>query len=397
MPTTSVNRMSAQPHPAKVRLLPWNIPAWAVDAVLIFVTVLGSLRRPFEESGGPVAADWFALVAGVVLLLTRRRFPLSTLAVAVVATAAVVIAIDGPTMLLAVSMVVLYTVGLESERRVALVAGSATIVIFAGLFIVLLEQGTVDGSGLAAIAWPAFAVAAGIGVRTSRLNVFAVQERARQAEASREVESQRRVVEERLRIARDVHDLVAHHIAVINVQSGVAGHLLESNPEAAGQALGLVRGAASTVVDQLGELLGVLRSPDDVGEPIAPTPDLAAIEDLISSFAASGLEVRRETSGSRREFSGSAQLAAYRVVQEALTNAHKYGSGVVDVARHFDQHGLEIIVSNPIDGTAEAGSGFGLVGMRERVEAVGGTLETGPTPDGHHFRVVATIPVKAES
>ncbi len=397
MATTSVNRMSAQPHPAPVRLLPWHIPPWVVDAVLICFTVFASLRRPFEASGAIAPADWFALVAGVVFLLTRRRAPLATLIAAVVTAAVVVVAIDGPSMLLPVSLIVLFTVGLECERRVALLAGSATIATFAGLFIVLLEQGTVDGSGLAAIAWPAFAVAAGIGVRTSRLNVFAVQERARQAEASREVEAQRRVVEERLRIARDVHDLVAHHIAVVNVQSGVAGHLLETNPEAAGEALGLVRGAAATVVDQLGELLGVLRSPDDVADPHAPTPDLAAIEDLISSFAASGLEIRRETSGRRRAFSGSAELAAYRVVQEALTNAHKYGTGAADVALHFDHDGLEIIVSNPIDHTAATGSGFGLVGMRERVDAVGGTLETGPSADQHRFRVVATIPVKAES
>lgn len=224
----------------------------------------------------------------------------------------------------------------------------------------------------------------------------AAQERARQAEASREIESQRRVIEERLRIARDVHDLVAHHIAVINVQAGVAGHLIDSDPEAAGQAISLVRGAASTVADQLGELLSVLRSPGDIDGPIAPTPDLDAIEYLISSFAASGLDIRRETSGARREFSGSAQLAVYRVVQEALTNAHKYGTGSADITLRFDDHGLEVSVSNSINHAAPEGNGYGLIGMRERVEAVGGTLETGISPDESRFNLVATSPARSD-
>ncbi len=388
--------MSAEPHPDGVRLLPWHIPAWVIDASLISVTIVGFLRQPFAATGGFEAADWFALVVGVVFLLTRRSFPVQTLIAAVSTSAVVVAMIDRPTMLLPVALAVLFTVGLQCERRTALVAGAATIVTFSGLVIALLQQGKLDGAGLASIAWPAFAVAAGIGVRASRQNLSAAEERARQAEASREIESERRVIEERLRIARDVHDLVAHHIAVISVQAGVAGHLVDSDPEAARQALGLVRGAASTVVDQLGELLGVLRSADDVDDPIAPTPDLAAIEDLISSFAASGLEVRRETSGARRQFSGSAQLAAYRVVQEALTNAHKYGRGVVDVALRYNELGVEVAVSNSIDHVAPAGNGYGLVGMWERVEAVGGTLVTGTSPDKTRFNLVATIPAKTD-
>jgi signal transduction histidine kinase len=146
------------------------------------------------------------------------------------------------------------------------------------------------------------------------------------------------------------------------------------------------------VVDELGDLLGVLRSPDDVGDPTAPTPNLAAIEDLISSFAASGLYVRRETSGIRRDFSDSAQLAAYRVVQEALTNAHKYGDGQADVAVRFDDRGVEIAVSNSIDHSVPQGNGFGLVGMRERVEATGGMLTAAPSADGSRFDLIALLP-----
>lgn len=384
--------MSEQPHPVGVRLLPWHIPPWVIDGLLVSFAVIGFVRRPFAESGGHEAADWIALVAGVTFLLTRRRFPIPTL-VAAVATSLFVVAItDRPSMLLPVSLAVLFTVGLQCGRRVALTAGAVTMALFAGMVIALLQRGDLDGAGLASIAWPAFAITAGIGVRASRQNLAATEERARQAEASRELESERRVIEERLRIARDVHDLVAHHIAVINVQSGVAGHLVESDPVAAVQALSVVRNAAATVVGELGDLLGVLRSPDDVDDPTAPTPDLAAIEDLISSFAASGLQVRRETSGTRRNFSDSAQLAAYRVVQEALTNAHKYGTGQAEVAVRFDEHGVEIAVSNSIDRSSPQGNGFGLVGMRERVEATGGTLTANQSADGSRFDVIALIP-----
>lgn len=390
--TANVVAMSEKPDPIGVRLLPWRLPTWVFDGLLISVAVIGFALEPFPESGGYEAVDWITLVAGVAFLLTRRRFPVPTL-VAAVATALLVVAIiDRPSILLPVSLVALFTVGLQCGRRVALIAGAVTMVLFAGVVIALLQQGDLDGDGLAAIAWPAFAITAGIGVRASRQNLAATEERARQAEASRELESERRVIEERLRIARDVHDLVAHHIAVISVQSGVAGHLVESDPVAAVQALGVVRSAASTVVDELGDLLGVLRSPDDVGDPTAPTPNLAAIEDLISSFAASGLYVRRETSGIRRDFSDSAQLAAYRVVQEALTNAHKYGDGQADVAVRFDDRGVEIAVSNSIDHSVPQGNGFGLVGMRERVEATGGMLTAAPSADGSRFDLIALLP-----
>ena len=331
-----------------MRLLPWAVPSWLFDVGLVSIAVIGFLRRPFSTDGSFEVADMIALVLGVAFLLARRRFPLASLAASAIASVVVVASMDRPSMLLPVTLAILFTVGLERERRVAMIAGAVTTVLFGALVIALLQQGTIDGAGLASIAWPAFAVAAGIGIRASRENMASAQERARRAERSRELEAERRVVEERLRIARDVHDLVAHHIAVINVQAGVASHLMTSDPGAATEAVDTVRGAASTVIDQLGELLSVLRSADDADEPIAPTPNLESIDDLISSFSASGLVVRRETTGAPRPLSESGELAAYRVVQEALTNAHKYGDGSVDVALRFDDAGLEVGVRNAV-------------------------------------------------
>ncbi len=388
--------MSEQPHPDRVRLLPWAIPDWLIDAVLISITIVGFVARHTVSDDGFETAEWISLAVAVVLLLARRRYPVQTLAIAVAASAVVISVTDRPPVLFPVALMALFTVALQFPRRTAIVAGAVTTASFLLMITTLLRRGVIDGAGLAAIAWPAFAAAAGAAVHSTRLNVASAEERAHRAEESRELEAQRRVVEERLRIARDVHDLVAHHIAVVNVQSGVARHLLDTDPAAAGRSLDIARSAASTVVDELGELLGVLRSPDDSGEPTTPTPDLAAIDDLISSFASSGLAVRDERSGTPRPLSGSAELAAYRVVQEALTNAHKHGDGTASVALRFNDDGLSIVASNPVSGNGNdiQVHGFGLIGMRERVDAVGGAFEAGLSDDGRQFEIAATIPRK---
>ena len=178
------------------------------------------------------------------------------------------------------------------------------------------------------------------------------------------------------------------------MQSGVAGHLRTSDPAAASEALDVVRGAAATVVDELGELLGVLRTRDDAGEPTAPMPNLEAIADLIASFAASGLVVEHETSGTARPLTPSAELAAYRVVQEGLTNAHKYGHGSAKVSITFEPTRLRVRITNRVDSDATVGNGFGLLGMRERVEAVGGSLLIDADGPGREFRLEATLPTK---
>lgn len=388
--------MNEQPHPDRVRLLPWRIPDRLIDTALVIVLIAGFLIRQSVDDVGYDATEWIALGVAIALIPARRLYPVPALVIAIAAAAVAVAVIDRPSVLVPVALVALFNVAQHHDRRTAILAGAATTVCFLLMFTILLGQVPLGGAGLASIAWPAFAATAGAAVRSTRENVNAAEERALRAEESREREAERRVVEERLRIARDVHDLVAHHLAVVNVQSAVAGHLIESDPPAAAEALTAVRGAASSVLDQLGELLSVLRSPDEFDEPTAPTPNLAAIDDLISSFTTIGLEVRTETSGAPRPLSGLAELTAYRVVQEALTNAHKHGDGTATVALRYDDAGLGVSVTNPFNGTvvADAGSGFGLIGMRERVEAVGGTFEAATSDDGHQFAITATIPAK---
>ena len=384
--------MSEQPHPEGVRLLPWRIPSWLVDAVFVAMTVLGLIGRRSVGAETDSLIEWAAMVIAIVVILGRRRYPIPALTLGVVTTVGVVATTDQPSVIMPAVLVALYVVATQYRLRTALVVGVATTVVFASLVVALLEHGRIEGAALASIAWPAFAIAAGAAVRVGRQNLAAAESRALRAEATRELEAGRRVAEERLRIARDVHDLVAHHIAVVNVQSGVAGHLLRSDPDAAETALDAVRDAASTAVGELGELLGVLRAPDDTTTDgrTDPTPDLDAIDDLIASFSASGLAVEHQTTGARRLLSPSAQVAAYRMVQEALTNAHKHGDGAATVAQRFDDEGLEIIVVNRTRSETTSGNGYGLIGMRERLEAIDGELSINQT--GGQFTVRAVIP-----
>ena len=397
MSVTTLPAMTEQPHPNRVRLLPWSISPWLIDGLLIGLLLIGATLRSLVEDDADLAFGLAIVAIAGPLLVLRRSHPLPVLVVTVVAALVLAVAAGEPNLLMPAALVVLYTVATEFPWRIALAAGGATVAAFIAVLLVYLEPGRLDGGLLAAMAWPALATAAGSAVRAGRENLAQTQERVRRAEATRELEAERRVVEERLRIARDVHDLVAHHLAVVNVQSGVAAHVLRSDPDAAGTALEAVRTSASTAVAELGELLGVLRDPGDTDAAgsVRPTPDLDAIDDLISSFSASGLVVEHRVTGAPRPLSPTAQVAAYRVVQEALTNAHKHGDGRAVLAQTFDDEAMTIEVSNriPVDGGPDVGpSGYGLIGMRERVEAAGGQLTVDAGRE--RFTVVAALPAR---
>jgi signal transduction histidine kinase len=185
---------------------------------------------------------------------------------------------------------------------------------------------------------------------------------------------------------------VAHHISVINVQAGVARHLMDSSPDQARTALGLVREASKTVLSEMSSVVGLLRTQEE-DEPTEPAPGLARLEALVESARSAGLQLRWTSTGQPYELPSINDLTAYRVVQESLTNAVKYGSGTADLVIDHGPTAVRIDVRNPVGATppASAGGGHGLIGMRERVEAVRGFLVTGPTADGT-FTVHAEIP-----
>jgi signal transduction histidine kinase len=238
-------------------------------------------------------------------------------------------------------------------------------------------------------------------VANHRAYIAAVEERARRAENSREEEAHRRVIEERMRIARELHDVVAHHIAVVNVQAGVAAHLIHRDPTAAAHALSHVRAASRSVLSELSTLLGVLRAAGDTDAPTEPAPGLQRLDTLLESLRRSGLSVTASCHGDRRPLPAGIDLAGYRIVQEALTNVQKHGDGGAAVVElGYDPHHLTIRIRNNA-GTGRPrrhegnGTGHGILGMRERVAALGGTFAAGPQASGG-FAVYAKLPLPVE-
>lgn len=381
--------------------------AAAVATVPLLVEATDALDVGASLDGIDVATSALAFV----LISVRRLAPLPVMAIALVA--AVVAQLPDPDyIVLQVAVcLVLYTVASTCDR---VVAWSVGIVAGATLFAAatLTTVGPwYDGENLEVIAWAAVATAAGDAVRSRRSYVTAREERAaalrdraERAEQALEQEARRQVIEERLRIARELHDVVAHHIAVINVQAGVAAHLVHDDPDGAEQALTHVRRGAHSVLAELGGILDVMRSDDTVDtiEATDPLPTLEQLERLIEGFRAVGLDVEWHTAGTRRPVSPTVGLAGYRIIQEALTNAHRHGSGGdVELSVDYRRDSLDIEVVNacrvPSDDStpSDARAGHGIIGMRERVAAAGGAIETGPTSEGT-FRVFVSLPSTEE-
>jgi signal transduction histidine kinase len=298
-----------------------------------------------------------------------------------------------------------YTVATRSTGRTAWLLGGSAALLSYGASVLW------PGVAWAGTPWWArgnigllfavlMAVAIGDAIRTQRAYVAAVEGRARRAEESREQEAHRRVIEERLRIARELHDVVAHRLALISVQAGVATHLMHSRPEQAIAALSHVRQAANTAVTELGTVVSVLRQDGDPDPTTLPAPGLADLPGLLDTVAASGLRVRFQQKGTTRALPAAADLAAYRIIQESLTNAHKHGAGgTADLDVVYRDDGVTIDVSNPVrvpgPDDSVVGTRHGLIGMQERATALGGALRARPI-SANVFAVHAFVPAVPE-
>jgi signal transduction histidine kinase len=329
-----------------------------------------------------------ALAGGA--LAGRRRWPLAVLAV--VTTALAVYAVrsypGGPVF---VSLfVALYSVGTSRDRRTALVAAA---VAAGGLLVASEVAGTGPGLvHLVSVGWAAAAVFLGDAVRSRRDQVTALEERARQLEQSREEEGRRRVAEERLRIAQDLHDSVAHSMATINVQAGVAAHVIDRHPDRARDALVVIQQASGEVLDDLAAVLGLLRVGSGTEPALAPTPSPAQLAALVESARRAGLEVLLRMERDLADVPQPVGVALYRIVQEAMTNVVRHAGPGARATVTISTHGAGGLCAEVVDdgsgsdGSSSDGSrpgpGVGLVGMRERAEATGGRLEAGPRPGG---------------
>jgi signal transduction histidine kinase len=332
-------------------------------------------------------------------LLGRRRAPLPVLVVTL-ATAVLYAATGHEEFPMAVTVLVaLFSVAERHAWPVALAAAAATAVV---AFVAGQELDDVprfDDRNVVELGWCFAAFGLGVAARIQRAYLTEALDRAARAERTRDEEARRRVAEERLRIARELHDVVGHTIATINVQAGVAAHLVEDEPAEARLAISRVRQASGTALREMRATLGLLRTPDTPEGPAEPVHGIQEVRQLVDRARADGLPVTLELDiEADRPLPAVIGLTAYRIVQEALTNVAKHAHAPTTVAVLLRRDDRLITVDVVDDGdAAPAGDdaplgGEGLRGMRERVAAVGGRLQAGPRKGGG-FEVHANIPI----
>ena len=372
-----------------------------VAAGLCAFTLLTTAMGPPGLRGQLNAGAVVAAAAGFGALVARRRWPLIVLAVTVIAEELFFMLSGARDGVLLAPLVALYTVADSPGRRSRSLAFGGLAVLALTAFHMLMRHSAAMGpENLALVALGSLAVAAGDASRSRKAYIAEVEERARRAERDRDAEARRQVTEERLRIARDLHDVVGHHLALINVQAGVADHVLTSRPDQAREALAHVRKATRAALDDVTATVGLLRQPGDPAAPVEPVASLAGLDDLIGSFRRTGLRVLHAVDGAVRPLPPATDLTAYRVIQESLTNVRKHaGAAATTIRVSYQPRALCLEVEN--DGGRQEGrgpvaggtaAGHGLTGMRERVTAAGGHLEAGPQPGGG-FRVSAVLPL----
>ncbi|GAA2695468.1 sensor histidine kinase [Actinoplanes palleronii] len=341
-------------------------------------------------------ADVAGVVVATIAMTVRRKWPREAL----VATTCAIIAHSWtnadrhPLLILAAGMCS-YTMATRSTRR-------ETWLFFTGCAVALYLGDVLSGrypvltaATIPVVTFIGMATAFGDATRNRHAYLAEVEERARRAEQTREEEARGRVIQERLRIARELHDVVAHHIAVINVQAGAASHLLDRRPDQVRPALDHIRHAGDTVLKELAAIVGVLRQSDDPEAGTEPTRGLARLPELLDAVAAAGLKVAFERAGAERELPAVVDLAAYRIIQESLTNAHKHGDGHARLTMTYTREGVRIDVVNTVTDHHREGDGYGLIGMRERAAAADGTLHARADDQGR-FTVHAELPAPIE-
>ncbi|UUU43634.1 sensor histidine kinase [Streptomyces sp. NBC_00162] len=364
--------------------LPWTRNDALVTVGAAVVDLLSFSLGSQVDHGYVPPAGCVLLVVAALPLLVRRRAPLATLAAVLLLDLVFNLSVPVGQHFTATAVVALYTVA--RSRGAAVVAVAALVSAVMPLVGQSSQPGTVDVIG--SVANPLFVL-----VTAAAMNRW-----HRENEANRRLLADRAVADERRRIARELHDIVAHHITTMQLMAGGARANLASDPEVAREALVTLEGSGRMALSEMRQLLDVLRAGDEAEEePTAPQPGVGDLAGIVGETCRAGLPVELDVRGEERPLPPSVGLTVFRIVQEALTNARKYaGEARASVRLTYGPHGLAVEVSDDGAGAAAApaGSGYGLVGMRERVALHGGTLEAGPLAGGG-FRVAARLPLKA--
>lgn len=383
----------------------------AVDATLATVVlvcmVVGSFAEPYGEHGPtwgtrtPAFPSLLLMALGALALCFRRRAPWTVLGATCAASITELLTGEPRAPVVMCAVIALFTVAATTDRSTTWRIGLVTMTGLTGVAMLSGSLPWYAQENLGIFAWTGMAAAAGDAVRSRRAFVDAIRERAERAERTREEEARRRVAEERLRIARDLHDVVAHHIALVNVQAGVAAHVMDKRPDQAKEALSHVRDASRSALNELRATVGLLRQTGDPEAPTEPAPGLNRLEELVDTFRHAGLPVEVALGQVGLDLPAAVDLAAFRIIQEALTNVRKHAGpeakAEVSVVRVGPN--VEVTVIDDGGGGSRAGAepntdggGHGLLGMRERVTALGGSCTAGPRYGGG-FRVHAILPV----
>jgi signal transduction histidine kinase len=395
----------------RVRAPTWPPRGRTADAALALaafaIVVAGTLLNTASgvERGLVPWAGWLLLVITCGSLYWRRAHPVPVLLLSLAACAVYypLSEPDGPIML--VFVFALYNAAARGRVRTAAIVGAVSMAITAfgevGSEVNHLEDAALWLMG----GWFVAVVAVGGVVHNRRAYLREAERRALAAEHGREEEARRRATEERLRIAREVHDVLGHNISLINVQATAALH--RGDPVRNQAALEAIKQASKETLRELRTTLGMLRQVDEEA-PIAPAPGIARLDELAERAAAAGPAVRIETEGEPRPLPAETDLAVYRIVQEALTNVTRHSDATAvtvrirhtgsDVRLEIDDDGSPVPAAAPGDEpenepeNEQVGTGSGLAGMRDRAEALGGTLDAGPAEDGG-YRIRARLPV----
>jgi uncharacterized protein (TIGR03382 family) len=370
----------------------WLAPA-ATAAVVTGVSLAGYYAESWHHRGpGARLADVLLLIAGGTSLTAMRRFPAVVLGVTL-AVALVSSTVAGPPTAWLPVIVALFS-AVRARRRVAVI-GSLAI----GYLTAVWPPWLIGTKGHASAAF-ALALLCGLLALLSaaELGRAAAQRRLATQRLS-EQELLRQASEERMQIARDLHDVVAHNISVISVQANTALHLADHGPEHAWQALATISDVSRQALAELRSVLGVLRA-DGAAAPRAPVPGLRDLGMLAANMAAAGLKVELEVQASPAPLPESVDLAAYRIIQEALTNSAKHsGSPGARVMVRYRGDDMEIRVDDDGAGglkpAAQTGTGSGIAGMTDRAQGLGGRLTAGPRPGGG-FRITAVLPISGD-
>ncbi len=373
----------------------WRQPAAAVlldtllaGALLVVMAVGMRFVGQVPPRHAPDVVAYALLATIAAALAFRRQWPVPVLVVTVAATSAYFLLQYPYGPIFFGCALALYTVGRERAFSRALSIGLLAIAV-----IVIAEVARVSPDRLPTelahiAAWQSWLLLPWVPIGAALREYRALQRRDREEEASRAA------FEERLRVAREVHDVVGHSLAVINMQSGVALHVLERRPEMAREALEAIKQTSKDSLEELRGTIAVFRQRDGSAAR-QPAPGLSQLDAVTSAMRESGLPVEVVVSGERREIPAVVDLAAYRIVQESLTNVLRHAgptAATVSIRYEPEQLVVEVVDRGRARPGAAVDTGHGLTGMRERVEAVGGRLEAGPQETGG-FRVMARLPL----